>query len=188
MRAVLAVLFVLAFAPVNAALVTFEEFSALSGQNVGSVSSGGFTFVGEHSLLVLDEDPSDGTFVWAVNAPGSTTTMTISRDDGAAFDLHSLDLQGFGGDFTILGYNALNELVAMAEPFPADWSTIGFNGAWNNISTLVIEDSVFSFGALMPTTAGIRLDNFSATAVPLPAAVWLFGSALAGLGWRSRKT
>jgi hypothetical protein len=34
----------------------------------------------------------------------------------------------------------------------------------------------------LPTTATI-----SATAVPLPAAVWLFGSALAGLGWMRRK-
>jgi hypothetical protein len=34
------------------------------------------------------------------------------------------------------------------------------------------------------------LDNFkiySPTAVPVPAAVWLFGSALAGLGWQRRK-
>jgi hypothetical protein len=29
--------------------------------------------------------------------------------------------------------------------------------------------------------------NFNVTAVPLPAAVWLFGSALAGLGWMRRK-
>jgi hypothetical protein len=30
--------------------------------------------------------------------------------------------------------------------------------------------------------------NFNVTAVPIPAAVWLFGSALAGLGWFRRKT
>jgi hypothetical protein len=30
-------------------------------------------------------------------------------------------------------------------------------------------------------------DTFAITAVPIPAAVWLFGSALAGLGWMRRK-
>ena len=29
---------------------------------------------------------------------------------------------------------------------------------------------------------------FMLTAVPVPAAIWLFGSALAGLGWLRRKT
>ncbi len=31
-----------------------------------------------------------------------------------------------------------------------------------------------------------NFDNFSLTAVPLPAAAWLFGSALLGLGWTKR--
>ncbi|MGI9309299.1 MAG: VPLPA-CTERM sorting domain-containing protein, partial [Gammaproteobacteria bacterium] len=37
---------------------------------------------------------------------------------------------------------------------------------------------------------GFGMDNVlygSGTAVPIPAAVWLFGSALAGLGWMRRK-
>ena len=34
---------------------------------------------------------------------------------------------------------------------------------------------------------GLAVTSGSVTAVPLPAAVWLFGSALAGLGWMRRK-
>ena len=36
--------------------------------------------------------------------------------------------------------------------------------------------------------SGIYDDFVVGTAVPVPAAVWLFGSALAGLGWFRRKT
>ncbi|HJP04021.1 MAG: VPLPA-CTERM sorting domain-containing protein [Gammaproteobacteria bacterium] len=32
------------------------------------------------------------------------------------------------------------------------------------------------------------LDNIALTAVPVPAAAWLFGSALAGLGWIRRRS
>jgi hypothetical protein len=34
----------------------------------------------------------------------------------------------------------------------------------------------------------VFIDDVMITAVPVPAAVWLFGSALAGLGWMRRKT
>jgi len=47
-----------------------------------------------------------------------------------------------------------------------------------------------AFGLAMPvnlTTAERIGPNFLVTAVPIPAAVWLFGSALAGLGWLRRK-
>jgi len=33
----------------------------------------------------------------------------------------------------------------------------------------------------------VSMTNVSITAAPFPAAVWLFGSALAGLGWMRRK-
>jgi len=42
-------------------------------------------------------------------------------------------------------------------------------------------------GALVIAGEFIVADNWTITAVPVPAAVWLFGSALAGLGWMRRK-
>jgi hypothetical protein len=39
------------------------------------------------------------------------------------------------------------------------------------------------------TDTKVQFDNIVVTAVPVPAAIWLFGSALAGMGWmRRRKT
>jgi hypothetical protein len=38
-------------------------------------------------------------------------------------------------------------------------------------------------------TFGLSLVSGSVSAIPIPAAIWLFGSALGGLGWmRHRKT
>jgi hypothetical protein len=170
----------------QATVVTFEELTVLE-EDVGSVSSAGYTFTGADLLVVQNDESSDGNHVWAALFPGYTTTLTITRDDGQLFNLHSFNLEGVGGDFTIEGYDAFDQLIASAEHFPIGWDTIAFDDAWSNVSTIVIADSVFSFGPLAPTTAGIRLDNFSATVVPLPAAAWLFGSALAGLGWLRRR-
>jgi hypothetical protein len=38
-----------------------------------------------------------------------------------------------------------------------------------------------------PVIYNPSIDNFSASVVPVPAAAWLFGSVLAGLGWMRRK-
>ena len=197
MRSALIAFLLLIGLPAQAAVVDFEEIPSSAENNVGFVSSGGFTFTGSDIFLVLDNSDqthSDGHYIWGFTIPGDTTLLTISRDDGLAFDLHSLGLLGTGSEFTISGYNASDQLIATTEILPTDWETsgwetFGFDGAWDDVSKVVIEDSIFSFGALMPTTAGIRLDNFSATVVPIPAAVWLFGSALAGLmGFRRIRT
>jgi hypothetical protein len=45
-----------------------------------------------------------------------------------------------------------------------------------------------SFEDTYPTTGDRLIISGVITAVPVPAAVWLFGSALAGLGWFRRKT
>jgi hypothetical protein len=62
--------------------------------------------------------------------------------------------------------------------------------------TMAYQDAAYGWDSLSPAT-GLRRDStpdpdigsYLVTTVPIPAAVWLFGSALAGLGWmRRRKT
>ena len=49
---------------------------------------------------------------------------------------------------------------------------------------LFVSHAVTNFGG----SAMLDFDNvLTVTAVPIPASVWLFGSALAGLGWMRRK-
>jgi len=54
-------------------------------------------------------------------------------------------------------------------------------GDWLNLTQLVVYDAnTFDDNY-------VHIDNINVSAVPVPAAVWLFGSALAGLGWIRRK-
>jgi hypothetical protein len=76
-----------------------------------------------------------------------------------------------GGEFSIL---------EIGEYYGAtDISSIG-NGGYVNITQA-------SFWSEYAAYAPVYLDDIVVSAVPIPAAVWLFGSALAGLGWMRRK-
>jgi hypothetical protein len=56
-------------------------------------------------------------------------------------------------------------------------------GAWLNLTYV----EIYNPGSA-PGTEVVGVDNVAAgAAVPIPAAVWLVGSALAGLGWIRRK-
>lgn len=45
-----------------------------------------------------------------------------------------------------------------------------------------------SLGSLTAGSSQFYIDSFDATVVPIPPAVWLFGSALGLLGWMKRRT
>jgi hypothetical protein len=60
-------------------------------------------------------------------------------------------------------------------------TTVLFDTSWSNLSSV---DISFSVGSAFEV--GV-LDNIAVSTVPVPAAVWLFGSALMGLGWFRRK-
>jgi hypothetical protein len=74
-------------------------------------------------------------------------------------------------DMTVLHSNVLG------------WRTVTFDSAWVGIATVKVTGSMVTSS----TTERGGYDNIVVTAVPIPAAVWLFGSALAGLGWLRRK-
>jgi hypothetical protein len=188
MRFALLAVLLITISPVHATLVTFEELPHTSG--VDPVISGGFVFTSTNgtTLWVDDDLPwiepwTTGNFLHAFTWPGAGSSLDITREDGRAFDLHSFDILNQGAPFSITGYDALDQQVASLGYYPGN--TAVFNDDWNNVSRINIEDGVHSgFG---DTYFGIPIDNFSATVVPIPAAVWLFGSALAGLGWLRRK-
>jgi hypothetical protein len=61
---------------------------------------------------------------------------------------------------------------------PGDWGASLLGSCGNNLACPAPDPDPSTF------TSAI---SGSVTAVPVPAAVWLFGSALAGLGWMRRK-
>jgi hypothetical protein len=79
-----------------------------------------------------------------------------------------------------IGYSDGVQLVqsSLYDLTPTSPSWIELN--WSGIDRLSIHASGQDDGHWV-------MDNFSYSVVPIPAAVWLFGSALAGLGWLRRK-
>jgi hypothetical protein len=68
-----------------------------------------------------------------------------------------------------------------------------FSGIITTHSAITFVDSAYTVSSeLVPSentsvSVGIFGGNFKMNVVPVPGAVWLFGSALAGLGWLRRK-
>jgi len=112
--------------------------------------------------------------------------IDMERDDGGLFRLESF-IAGSGDVFSIAGiyedyssiYFLMDDLVSvdLGENHTLYYLPEGF--------TNLIE--VTWQGQESGVNGFIMLDNIAVTAVPIPAAVWLFGSALAGLGWLRRK-
>jgi hypothetical protein len=111
--------------------------------------------------------------------------IDMERDDGGLFRLESF-IAGSGDVFSIAGiyedyssiYFLMNDLVSfdLGNNHTLYYLPEGFND--------LIE--VTWQGQESGVNGYIMLDNIAVTAVPIPAAVWLFGSALAGLGWLKR--
>jgi hypothetical protein len=171
--------------------VDFEEFSV--GDNPNVLNSNGYEFLGGGGS---DGNPFNnaevitGTNTGGTNAYGAYSTglgqdgfnfraqVTIRRDDGGAFAINAMDyfIDSNGPSADIFG--------TLAGGGAADLSAPIGTGDWLNLERVIFEAEGDGFG---PGFGRIEVDNLQLTAVPVPAAVWLFGSALAGLGWMRRK-
>jgi len=126
-----------------------------------------------------------------------SASFTMSRNDGSSFDVLSMDVGKFLGpdlgrvemtgtfagggswflyvetDGNLATYTSANGLYNSGCEFDCAFSTY-----FRNLTSLEFE----VYGDPM------SIDNIVVSTVPVPAAVWLFGSALAGLGWMRCKT
>lgn len=126
------------------------------------------------------------------NVYGSTSPMTLKLDAPASYfgyfggspDYNDRNVISFYWDNTLIkSYNG-NELAAKAG-FPADGNPE--NGAyWNFFAEAPNE--YFNVVKFFASTNSFETDNHAVNAVPLPAAAWLFGSALLGFaGFSNRR-
>ena len=154
----------------------------------------GFVFEGEQSATTINIDSGALTAsMGIINAEFNVDRLKISRADGTLFGLSSIDILYFPGGIwsppggsIISAFDSGGQLIAWTRSdqptFSEPVATVTFDAIWTGIS----------YVTMTPTTdtgffPGLMIDNLSATVVPIPAAVWLFGSALAGLGWLRRK-
>jgi hypothetical protein len=117
---------------------------------------------------------------WGAN--GATSTLSLVEDTGKRFDLLSLDassLLNLSGVLTLSGTKyAGGATVSQVLNLTGNLSTYNITGM-NGITDLAIS---FDGGAVQ---APFDLDNIEMSVIPVPAAVWLFGSALGFVGlWK----
>jgi len=129
----------------------------------------------------------------------------VWREDGQLFSVTSLDLimgfnyyqgqeppGGLTGAYSALnirGYNEAGVLVATQSvnaPYSEPNVNVVFDSTWTNISYMTIGTQLFFPYYGLPSDHSPGLDNFTATVVPVPAAIWLFISGLSVLGLRRR--
>jgi hypothetical protein len=163
---------------VHAVTVDFE--SDISNETISGFSSKGFDFVGNANFWEVNPDAY-------TSDPGCGGCVgvgwLITASNGNAFSLESVDLaffSQFGPEAAISGVvnggGSVSRIITNNT-----WHTeSSFGAEWSDLASVGI---YISSGVPQSLT----IDNFSASIVPIPAAVWLFGSALAGLGWLRRR-
>jgi hypothetical protein len=183
MRSIFVVL-LLASTAAPAANITldFEEYSGSVStfDPLPVVESQGFRLTPQGpAVWVVDEFGIPSDIFIGLSSGGS---LTIATESGQTFNLESFDYALYAGS------TSLTISVALASG-RADVFTLGdltgtgsmytYNsmGLFNNIMSFTVFDS-----GVLPVVGNIVVST-----VPIPAAVWLFGSALACLGWLRRK-
>jgi hypothetical protein len=167
----------------SAYTIDFEEFAV---GTFGPFVSGDFNISADCGLPGCQSEGITTSHSYrVVSEPdflyGTEAAISVERSDGGAFALYSLDLLSGAtaiyaetSDGAFININVVNDgLGALGQ------------GGWLNIVSFTIEDWVPSG---VPIPGVLEVDNIVVSAVPVPAAVWLFGSALAGLGFMRRNS
>ncbi len=183
-------------------ILSIETDSTSSQGTVDRASQVSGTFDVNGLLTVDIPDLENPSFTVALvdSFTGSAGSTDIDTDnDGVADDLSTLgtvfdalgvpdssadedNLYGFqlgGDDLTFIG---TEPVLTFRDGTSQDWYAVDFNGVVYDADGDSVDVNVFDFD---PTAASFGAVNPSA--VPVPAAVWLFGSALLGIAGVSRR-
>jgi hypothetical protein len=171
--------------PTYFGLSTYQEDGFTLTSNVPDGTLIDVNNVVRGNLGIFSGGTDSQSLFWGAN--GSTSTISFANDAGDAFSLLAFDassLANLSGQLTLTGTLAaggsVNQLLNL-DSMLTTYSITGMDG----LSALSIS---FDGGAYF---APFDLDNVElsivSAPVPVPAAVWLFSSALAGMfGWSRR--
>jgi hypothetical protein len=176
MRSIIMALILFGTVTANAETVTvdFNEFPTVFGES--SFDSKGFRFTSDGSIVSL------GNFLGSTR--GTSLAMLGGNDmallgDGT-FSLESFvmtRLLGAVGDVVVIGNFKSGGQISTTLSFPSTFN-FEFGETWQGLTSVEFNSANNSL---------FYIDDIVTNVVPIPAAAWLFGSALAGLGWLRRK-
>lgn len=186
----MALLLLASIATAHATTIDFNEFAGLphAAPLGSSFTTQGYNFsydateisAGTDFIVLQDFNGNTGTSV----APCPWCTVTLSAADNSLFDISTVDILVTEATSTFIGYysgGGTTQVIFNKPQGSLGWSTFSFDTSWTNLERIEISSPSLAFGN--------QLDNFvmtTPTAVPIPAAVWLFGSGLGLLGWLQR--
>jgi hypothetical protein len=155
------------------------------------------------TIRSMSDGGYDPTKDWWINSNGD---VMVADQPGSTFianiaGLNPLDIDAVSDDYayvynddgSIWGVDALTNSATIVNP---GWvaSDHDFNGAWiahddgritrDDVNITTINGEIAAIDSLSSSSAYVYV---SLAAVPVPPAILLFGSALAGLGWLRRK-
>jgi hypothetical protein len=191
MRSLFIALLILFTGSAQALVIDFEELAPTGGSTYEPISSG-LVGIKEFTFTGLSESDQGGNLASGdLLGNGSTALyycgacrMEMVHSQGDLFSLFSLDYFGAGAaDITVTGFlsggGTLQTTMSYLDGTPTNFV---FDADWMLLEKVEFGMAPNEYGDTWATA----IDNVAVA--PIPAAVWLFGSALAGLGWFRRKT
>jgi hypothetical protein len=134
------------------------------------------------NLGVFSGGTDSQSLFWGEN--GSESTISLAADSGLAFALQALDASSLGnlsGQVTLTGTVSGGGSVQQVLNLNGALTTYNITGMTDLLTLDISFDGATYF-------APFDLDNIQMSVVPLPAGIWLFGSAMVGLaGWSRRR-
>ena len=143
-----------------------------------------FTNSGSPTIRISSPQPSYGdSMVFCQDC-----TLRMERTDANVFDLYSFDYMAVGVpldiQLTVTGWRGpgsgyVQQIFSDVSSF--ELIHFGLGPQWSGLEWVTFSyNDASGFGSV--------IDNITVSAVPIPGAVWLFGSALVGLAGIRRKT
>jgi len=132
------------------------------------------------NLGVFSGGTDSQALFWGDNS--QTGTISIADDLGRQFDLLALDassVTNLTGQITVTGTKFGGGTVSQTVSLTGSLTTYNFSTMTDLSSVSIAFDGNSYY-------APFDMDNIQLSVIPVPAAVWLFMSALGVLGWRSR--
>jgi hypothetical protein len=134
------------------------------------------------SVSAISSGPDSHLVICGWCANGSEG-VSIFADSGLRFELTSMEVSFVELPMTgiVVGHFANGD--TLSESIVA--GVMSFDSSWTKLASI---DILFDTSVIaVPPYLAAEIDNIHVSEVPVPAAVWLFGSALGALGWRRRR-